>query len=170
MGSISRFWSGLKGAAVGVAKSRARRSAQQRAEVQTEVQAQQATSTGRSPIVTSLGVLMVLVLVGLWLTEEPEQSSSTERNRPAVFGPMDALTMCQSAMKAVARDPETAKVPFVQPVSMSDHQYLVSWGRSTTFMRMRNGLGLEVAVSGSCLVDAASKRVVGMTFDGQTLF
>lgn len=81
---------------------------------------------------------------------------------------MDALYLCQQAMKSASIDPDKAKVPYVKVTSSVD-EYNMSWGRSTKHMRMRNGMGNEVPVSGSCAVSKSARKIVYMTIDGKTV-
>jgi len=79
-----------------------------------------------------------------------------------------ALLLCQEAFKRLAKDPEGARVPYV--ANQGDgREFYFAWGAQTTMMRMRNGLGLEVAVSGSCIVDAASGRITSLTMDKKSI-
>ncbi len=80
----------------------------------------------------------------------------------------DALTMCQMTLKRASRDPEKAEVPYV-PNSGSGDEYYFAWGASTKMARMRNGLGLEVAASASCIVSKSQKRITSLTLNGETL-
>lgn len=73
-----------------------------------------------------------------------------------------AHAICVKAVTAMAKDPETVKVPWVEPASSAD-AHIFEWGRTTRLIRMRNGLGLEVPVSGKCVVDARTMAVLRAT-------
>lgn len=76
-----------------------------------------------------------------------------------------ALLMCQEALKRLSRDPEKASVPYVR----GEEGRVVStfrWDGGTSLMRMRNGLGLEVGVSGECSVDRSNRTFNSLTLDG----
>ena len=88
--------------------------------------------------------------------------------REEKFGHAQALTMCQMTLKKVSRDPEKAEIPYV-PNYGSETEFYYAWGASTKMARMRNGLGLEVAASASCIVDKATKRITTLTLNGETL-
>lgn len=77
-----------------------------------------------------------------------------------------ALTVCQMAMKKIARDPDKAEIPYVKGSEDSGFFYF-AWGADTKHMRMRNGLGLEVPASGTCYVDKVQKRITQLTLNGQ---
>lgn len=89
-------------------------------------------------------------------------------DKPAQFGHVDALVMCQTALKSAARDPENADIPYVDNLGKAD-EYVYAWGGQTKMARMRNGLGLEVAASASCIVDGRAKRITSLTLNGRAL-
>ncbi|MCD6663493.1 MAG: hypothetical protein LT082_08845 [Comamonas sp.] len=77
-----------------------------------------------------------------------------------------ALELCQGALKMIARDPEAAKVPVVYPMpGGADWRFL--WAPHTKQVRMRNGLGVEVAVGAFCVVDEDTGRIKLLTLDGK---
>lgn len=76
--------------------------------------------------------------------------------------------MCQMALKKISRDPEKAEIPVVQNFG-SETEFYFAWGSSTKMVRMRNGLGLEVAGSASCVVDKATKRFTSLTLNGESI-
>lgn len=110
----------------------------------------------------SVGVLSVLVSAAWLFFGEP----SPREAKPRQFGEMDAVYLCQQALKWLAVDPETADIPYV-PNHGRGSEYYFAWGHGTRFARMRNGLGLEVPVSASCIVDGASRRITGLTVNGE---
>ena len=108
------------------------------------------------------------VVTGLLLVGMLSMCMSGGDDKPVQFGHVDALTLCQTALKAAAKDPENAEVPYVENFGRGD-EYVYSWGSQTKMARMRNGLGLEVAASASCVVDGRSQRITSLTLNGQTL-
>ena len=75
---------------------------------------------------------------------------------------------CQRALKGAARDPETATVPEVSPMKDgADWRFL--WAPQTAQVRMRNGLGMEVAVEAFCVVDEDSGKIKLLVLDGKQL-
>lgn len=80
----------------------------------------------------------------------------------------EALTMCQMALKRAARDPDNANIPYV-PDHGSGDEFYFAWGGSTKMVRMRNGLGLDVAASASCIVSKSQRRITSLTLNGQSL-
>lgn len=79
----------------------------------------------------------------------------------------EALLLCQKAFRQISRDPENAKVPYVKDQGRGSESYF-AWGASTKMMRMRNGLGLEVATTGSCIVDRTKHQITSLTVDGKS--
>ncbi|MCS4508912.1 hypothetical protein [Xylophilus ampelinus] len=84
------------------------------------------------------------------------------------FSEMDALLLCQEAIKRASRDPDRADVPYVANHGRGD-EYFFAWGRETKFARLRNGLGIEVPASASCIVSGARRRVTQLTLDGKSI-
>lgn len=82
--------------------------------------------------------------------------------------PLEALGMCQAALKKISKDPEKADIPYV-PNMGSGQEFYFAWGGQTKMVRMRNGLGIEVAGSASCIVDGKSGRIVSLTLNGKTI-
>lgn len=80
----------------------------------------------------------------------------------------EALSMCQFTMQRASRDPERADIPNVDGYEEAAGFYF-AWGGQTKHMRMRNGLGLEVAASGSCYVSKSSRTVTQLTIDGKSI-
>ena len=93
---------------------------------------------------------------------------SSRPSAPTAFSKSDALYLCDRAFRLVSKDPEKADIPYVQAVESGD-EILFSWGASSKMLRMRNGLGLEVAASGSCAVSRSRKQVESLTLNGQTI-
>lgn len=104
------------------------------------------------------GLLVVMVLRACFGGED----------KPEKFSHIEALGMCRMALQAAARDPEKADIPYVENQGRGD-EYFFSWGAQTKMARMRNGLGLEVATSASCVVNAKTQRITSLTLNGQTL-
>ena len=79
-----------------------------------------------------------------------------------------ALERCQGTLRTAARDPETAKIPVVYPMQGgADWRFL--WAAHTKLVRMRNGLGAEVAVGALCVVDEDTGKIKLLTLDGKQL-
>lgn len=79
-----------------------------------------------------------------------------------------ALRICQKALKGYARDPETAVIPDVGAMhGGADWRYL--WNQHSRMVRMRNGLGNEVAVIALCVVDEDTGKIKLLTLDGKQL-
>lgn len=113
------------------------------------------------------GLFLVAWMLSLCTGKVSNPGASATATQRA-FTDMDALSMCQQAFKRAAKDPEKASIPYV-PNQGDAREFYFAWGVSTKMMRMRNGLGLEVAVSGSCFVDPVLHTITGMTMNGQTI-
>lgn len=112
-----------------------------------------------SPAVTNavaIFVVAVMVFIAyMFLTRE----------KP-IDGKQQALFLCRKAVGLVSKDPDAANVPYVEPVITKD-EFRFTWGHDTRHMRLRNGLGLEVAVTGKCYVSRSTGGVTALAVDGQ---
>jgi hypothetical protein len=97
-----------------------------------------------------------------------EMAKPSEPAAPRAFGNADAVALCRDAIRAHSRDPERAEVPYVEGLARGD-EILLAWNGGTRMLRLRNGLGLEVASTGSCVVSVSGKRVTLLTIDGKTV-
>lgn len=89
-------------------------------------------------------------------------------SKPHEFDKMDAIMMCRDAITARARDPDKVEIPTVDDFGNS-HEYYFAWGASSKRIRMRNGLGMEMPVTASCIVNRKTKRITSLTINGETL-
>lgn len=115
--------------------------------------------------------VLVMALVGFIafkMASPGSESSSRASSAPAALGDIDALALCQYALKRTAKDPEKADIPYVQNYGSGNEAYF-AWGRDTKMARMRNGLGLEVAVSASCTVDRSTRKITSLTVEGASV-
>lgn len=106
----------------------------------------------------------IYVIVFMWVLIY----SVNYKNAPKEFTWNDALYMCQQTIGYVSKDPEKADIPYV-PDFGTDKEYYFAWGRSTKFARLRNGFGMEIPATASCIVDKAAKKITTLTIDGQTI-
>jgi len=110
-------------------------------------------------------VVMALLLIGVVGSCLDKKSKPKP---PPGFSVGDARYLCERAFRMVAKDPEKAEIPYVQSSENGD-EIQFAWGANTKMLRMRNGLGMEVAASGSCAVSRSGKRVISLTLNGQTI-
>ena len=79
-----------------------------------------------------------------------------------------AFKTCQQEIKRASRDPETAVIPAVGWMrGGADWRFL--WNQNTRMVRMKNGLGLEVALTALCVVDEVTGKIKLLTLNEQTL-
>jgi hypothetical protein len=79
-----------------------------------------------------------------------------------------ALGTCQTALRKAARDPELAQIPDVGAMKGgADWRYM--WNGNSRQVRMRNGLGQEVAAGALCVVDETSGQIKLLVLNGQQL-
>lgn len=78
----------------------------------------------------------------------------------------DALQLCEKAIRSAVRDPDKAVIPSV-PNFGDINEYHFAWNPNTRVLRLRNGLGLDVASTGSCIVQKVARHVSSVTIDGK---
>lgn len=79
-----------------------------------------------------------------------------------------AQAFCEENIRKVARDPDTVKVPFVRNQGGAG-EHVFHWGRQTSMVRMHNGMGLEVPVEVTCMVNSTSGRITSLVIDGKQI-
>lgn len=125
-------------------------------------------------MVTGMVVSVVVILGGVLYVIWPKSpnSSATAATRmkgePLGLDESSAQVKCEDAIRRFAKDPEKVKVPFVLNQGRGD-TYEFNWVPQTSLVRMRNGLGLDVAVRASCSVSSRTGSVTSLTLDGQKL-
>lgn len=103
------------------------------------------------------------IFTSVWLAVS---SAAMAAGLDAKVGNEAALRTCQKALKSHARDPETAVIPDVGAMrGGADWRYL--WNQNSRMVRMRNGLGAEVAVIALCVVDENTGKIKLLTLDGK---
>lgn len=117
--------------------------------------------------VSATGILIAAVMVIFFIYREAN-NYERKSNQSNDFTAIEALSQCQWTLKKLSRDPDTAEVPYVENFG-SKGEYYFAWGAETKYARMRNGLGLEVPISASCIVNAVTKKITQLTFDGKTI-
>lgn len=114
-----------------------------------------------------LAKIIVLTLGAVWIYSIFSGSSSSDNAH--TFGESEALVICQQAIRSVAKDPEKADIPAIKGGLADDGTYVFHWGGSTRMARMRNGLGLEVAVTADCAVHKDTHKLTRLVIDGKDI-
>ena len=122
------------------------------------------TNSAKPAMLAAAASIGVMIFVGASYVDWKDSSPTSAPG----FGSTDALTMCQMAFKRISNDPDKASIPYV-PDQRTGLESYFAWGASTKMMRMRNGLGLDVAVSGSCIVNHRTRKITNLTLDGKTI-
>lgn len=113
-----------------------------------------------------IGVMVCATMVVLWhLGTFRREAASIESTRMSA---LDALSLCQEAIKRATRDPGNTEVPYVR-AAPGDGAYRFVWGSSTQPVRARNGLGLSVAITAACTVDGYRREITGLIVDGRVV-
>ena len=115
---------------------------------------------------TRVDLILIAVVIGVGLVLK-FSGGSTEP--PRAFGETAAFGLCRTIIARLSRDPEKAEIPWVENTGEGGN-FRFTWAFNSRTMRMRNGLGLEVPMTGSCTVDASQQRVSSLTLDGKVLF
>lgn len=105
-----------------------------------------------------------IALFAIWLV-----IFSVKQANKSDFDSFDAYALCEAAIKNYSRDPETAKVPYVDSKETA-HGYYFSWSRRTRFIRMRNGFGTELPLEAQCNIDKMAHRITSLTINGKYVY
>lgn len=89
-------------------------------------------------------------------------------SRVGGFQQIQAITMCQAALKKASGDPKSADIPLVKSVG-TEMEYRFVWDATTQMVHVRNGRGEIEAMAAMCLVDGPTKRVVGLTLGRRSI-
>lgn len=92
-------------------------------------------------------------------------SFMTGSDKERELGAHEAQAMCQETLRRAARDPDKADIPYV-PNQGAGTVHVFEWGPATKVIRMRNGLGLDVAATASCSVSVPERRITRLVFNG----
>ena len=84
------------------------------------------------------------------------------------FQQIQAITMCQVALKKASLDPKTADIPMVGNLG-TETEYRFVWDATTRMTLVRNQRGEMEATSAFCLVDGPTRRVVGLTLGSRAI-
>jgi len=122
-------------------------------------------------LMLSLTVTAALLIVGggLYIVlRKPTEVTPIVRMKgePLSQDESSAQVFCEENIRKVAKDPETVKVPFVRSQGRAG-THIFNWGPQTSMVRMRNGLGQEVAVPASCTVNSIDGKIISLVVDGR---
>lgn len=116
---------------------------------------------------TSGGTWLVAIMVGLLVVGKFASSdSNSPSDSPRPFDEFSAYWLCKTTIERASRDPDKAEIPKV-PSLAGSADYLFVWGYNTQHMRLRNGLGLDVATTGACAVDRSTQQITRLVLDGK---
>ena len=94
---------------------------------------------------------------------------SDSASSSASLSSIEALTMCQSAIKRLSRDPANAEVPYVTADYDWDQKARFVWGPATRYARLRNGFGMEVAATADCTVQKYEHTISSLLINGEQM-
>lgn len=101
-------------------------------------------------------------------SKEVTESAEQKRQREAAAALNNAFGLCRKAILTIARNPEKSEVPYMFPV-VEKGNWVWSWSQQTKMLRLRNGLGLEVATTGLCAVDRDAMRIETLIVDDKVV-
>lgn len=116
---------------------------------------------------------VAVILVGgiLWVASGESSRGSVKKypmDTVSATSEADALFICQQAIKRASLDAEKTSVPYVR-AQAGGQDYYFAWNNDTKLVRARNGLGLEVGATASCIVSRYGGRILSLTVQGKAL-
>lgn len=135
--------------------------------VKTDEPKQETPKNNLKETIEGCGCLIFLVLAMLFgFSQCSSGDSSKGSSGDSLNKELEASTICGMAIKKLSRDPEMAKVPYVQGINTGTEIQFI-WDSSSEMLRLRNGLGLEVATTGLCSVDLSTEEITYLEVEGQ---
>lgn len=110
----------------------------------------------------------VIAIVAVFLNSCTQGTGGASGSSNGLMSDSEALSACQFAIQKSMRDPDNTDVPYVQDFGNGLEAHF-AWGASTKMIRTRNGLGLEVPASASCILDRKTRQITQLSINGQTL-
>lgn len=84
------------------------------------------------------------------------------------FSSMDALALCDNAIKSTSINPRAVEIPH-RPGVESDGTYSFAWDRGGNGILMPNQFGAQIEFDALCKVDGKNERVVYLEIGGRAL-
>lgn len=113
--------------------------------------------------VVGLVAVVGLIVFVVWLCATfLMQDEATPPKAVADDGSLDALLQCQSAIKAAAKNPSTAEIPYASDLG-SNGNHVFNWERGQG-LRLQNALGAHNDAGAACIVKGG--KVVALIIDG----
>lgn len=110
----------------------------------------------------------ITALLALFATSCTSGSGNSSSKSSGEISHSEALTICQYAIKGSMIDSKNTDIPYVES-NGGGSEYCFSWGAGTKSIRTRNGLGLEIPASASCIVDKRSRNISQLTINGKSV-
>lgn len=127
-------------------------------------------------VVKKIALAFVALAVGLPLLASlfsdkpdpspPQAAAPTPPTEPSTIRDSRALSICHDLIMQVSRDPEKTVIPAVRTFE-TKNEFVFIWDRESKLLRMRNGLGLEVGVTGYCSLNKTNGDLVKLLVDGK---
>lgn len=117
-------------------------------------------SVNKKSLTLGATVFALVVLLAIAMVMHSRESGK--------FRQIQAITMCQAALKKASLDPQTADIPMVGNLG-TETEYRFVWDATTRMTFVRNQRGEMEATSAFCLVDGPTRRVVGLTLGSQAI-
>ncbi|WP_155950186.1 hypothetical protein [Rhodanobacter sp. OR92] len=113
-----------------------------------------------------IGKLLIAGLFG-WAVYSCSQTANNGNPSTAGDGHLDALYLCQQAIRQVAKNPSSAHVPYATDRGTAAEHYF-AWPKGSG-LTMMNAFGANLDTSASCITTADGKTITSLTVDGKTI-
>lgn len=101
--------------------------------------------------------------------ELPKKSDAEKKHEENMAAMNNSFGLCRKAIQTISRDPEKSEIPYMFPVVDENGDWAWIWNQQTKLLRLRNGLGLDVAATGQCNVNREKMRIAMLIVDGKII-
>lgn len=126
-------------------------------------------STGKKLVIGFAALVVGLPLVANFFNDKPtaQQAAAPAHSvppKPDKISDTKAFSICHELIMQTARDPEKSKIPVVKGIE-NEKEYIFIWDQKSKLLRLRNGLGLEVGVTGYCSLNKKTGALTKLLVD-----
>lgn len=116
---------------------------------------------------TLMGPTVAAAVVGCAMCLVSGFVPDARASSPTASGRMEALSLCQEAIRHTANNPSAAHVPYTQDYGSANEHYF-AWPKGSG-LTMMNAYGANLDVSASCTTTGDGKRITSLSVAGKTI-